>query len=472
MKLLYILSILLLLSAAAGAQQNNSMLLGPVDPIPMKHLVAHPPYGTGPTNNHVAHKETSGGTTYSDWYDLWDEMYDTTSLTLTHSYLYYWDVYTDSNLLDTTGFFPPYHVFTHGLGMSFDPSDSAYYYHAYNPAYRVSKPFPFTLSYKLDSFWVPGQYMRYDTTAANVDSLIVELLVSQTGGTPPDSGAYALMATAPAAMYLPCTADKQPRFVTPRYFRAADECIDPVLTTVVHQRYAFPLTITEAFYYRTIKFALTTPITVTPGHYVASYVWFKSHVAYPLVTSTNYANYYWLYAGEPTGLNNWFPQSAHNTAIGYPGSHQDGLIATNQIRYNDAGFTFNSHNVLLPSYSYANTGANLSPGFDVPQMAFHIKWTMPDTSLSTIGAQPEEVSVSAFPNPACDLLNIAYALREKSGAHLWLVDMFGQVCAEQQIADAMQGNAVFNLASHPAGIYTWVLEAGGARYNGRITVIR
>ena len=143
MKHLYLLlTATLLLFSARGQVNNNLLYMQPVDYLPVKHQVVNPPYGTGPTNEHKAYKETAGGTTYNDWYDLWDEQFDTTSMTLPHSYLFQYDIYPDSNILDTTGYYPPYQIFTHGMGMSFDPTDSAYYYNAFNPAYRVTAPFP------------------------------------------------------------------------------------------------------------------------------------------------------------------------------------------------------------------------------------------------------------------------------------------------------------------------------------------
>ena len=464
MNKLYFLLAAVFFLFSANAQESNSILFAPAQPLPVKHRVLNAPFESGPKNGQMAHRTTSPGM-YSDWYDLWDEMFDTTV-----SYSYSWDLYPDSNLYDNSGIYPPYNVFTHGMGMSFDPSDSAYYYHAYNLAYRVSAPFPFKFSYQLDSFWVPGEYLRYDTTSANVDSLIIEFLVTQNGGAPPDSGAYSLMATTPESYYFPCTADESPRFAVPRYFRATDDCIDPVLTTTAHQRYAFPLTAADEFIYKKIKFALTTPITVKPGKYLAAYVYFKSQVAYPLGTNVFNANYYWLYAGEPNGANVWFAQSAHNTIIDYPGSHQDGLIATNQIAYNDAGFVYNSHNILLPSFAYANSGANLSPGFDVPEMAFHINWSYPDTSLAAENMPKSSMAVNLFPNPCTDVLHVSFTLDHKSDVQVSLLSMTGQIVANRKMGYANSGDVILNIAALPAGIYTCMLYADGERFTGRVVI--
>ncbi len=466
MKSIYLVFITLLICLTSAAQNVNSILLTPADPLPAKHLVTHPHAGAGPDNRHNNARKTTS-TLHSDWYNLWDEMYDTTSTTLPHSYQYYWDISPDSNIHDLSGFFPPYYVYVHGMGMSFDPSDSAYYYHAYNPAYRPSAPYMFTNPYQLDSFWVPGEYQRYDTTSTIVDSLIIEFIVSQAGSTP-DSGAYALIETSGSAYYHPCTADNTPRFVTPRYFRTTDECIDPVLTTTTHQRYAFPLTGADAFTYKTTKFNLTTPITVVPGKYLASYVYFKPQVTYPLGIINYSANYYWLYAGEPNGLSTWFPQSAHNFSIGYPGSHQGGLIATNQIRYNDLGFTFAGHNVLLPSYAYANPGADLPPGFSVPHMAFHINWSPDALAAETIANRIQ--SVNAFPVPTSDILNITYTLNATANLLITLSNTIGQVVATRNIDDTNNGTVSFGTTKLPAGIYIYTIASGGFRKVGRVVI--
>jgi Secretion system C-terminal sorting domain len=467
MKKLFLLLLAVAATTGMRAQQVNTILLNqPVDPLPAKHLVTNPHIAAGPGNRHKGAAKTTASL-HSDWYNLWDEMVDSTSTTAPHSYLYYWDVAPDSNIFDLSGFFPPYHIYVHGMGMSFDPSDSAYYYHPFNVAYQPSAPFLYYVPYELDSFWVPGIYQRNDTTSTIVDSLIVEFLVSQIGATP-DSGAYNLQTTSADTIYRPCTADRRPRFATPRYFRTADECIDPVLTKTVHQRYAFPLTSADAFTYNTTKFNLPVPITVNPGRYLTSYVYFKPQVTYPLGTVHSSANYYWLYAGEPNGLSTWFPQSARNTSIGYPGSHQGGLIATNQIRYSDLGFTWAGHNVLLPNYAYARPGANPPPGFSVPHMAFHINWSPDALSIKTTGNNL--LSANAFPVPSSGIVYINYELQSPANAQVTLSNMLGQVVDARNTEQSNNGSVTFNVSLLPAGIYIYTVEADGQRTTGRIVV--
>lgn len=466
MKKLYFLLAALLLVTAATAQTGNNIEMGNVGRVPPKHTITSLPAVALPQNHHAAHKETFGTTTYSDWYDLWDAMYDTGVTAL-----YAYDVYPDSNLLDSTFmvYSTAYHIFTHGIGMSFDPSDSAYFYFALNPPYQVTAPYIRTQPYTLDSFWVPGKYMRYDPTSTIVDSLIIEFAVTQRLGTPPpDSGAYGLNATTPNAMYHPCTPDNQPRFGTLRYFRLQDECLDPVLTTTSWRRYAIPLTSADAFAFKINKFKLPVPITVNPGKYLCAYVYFKSQVAYPLTTNVYNANYYLLYAGEPRGANIWFPQSAHNTTTGYPGSYQDGLIATNQIRYNDAGFVFNGHNVLISSYAYANPSPDYSPGFDVPYMSFHITWTTPPIAITSNIAE-DDIGINAYPNPANDELSITYTLQTTQNVSISLFDPMGR-----QVRNAGEtghsGKVTFNTGSLPAGVYYYELHVGGQKRQGKVTL--
>ena len=474
MKHLFLLCCFLFSAAVIKAQfKDNVIVQQSVDPLPMKIKVDHPMVGLGPKNNHragnTAAKQTSGTTTHADWYDLWDEMFDTTYTTLPHSYSYIWAISPDSNIHDLSGYYAPYYMFTHGMGMSFDPSDSAYYYHAFDTSYRVSAPFDFRLPYQLDSFWFPGEYYRYDTTFANVDSIIVEFLVTQNGGLP-DSGAYALIASSPAAMYRPFTHDSTPRFATARYFNATDNCIDPLLTKTAHQRFAFPLTAFDPFTLRHVKFNLPTPITVPPGKYLVAYIYFKSQVTYPVGTSSYASNYYWLFAGEPNGTSNWFPQSARNIGIGFPGSHQNGLIATNQIRYNNTGFVFNSHNVLIPASAYANTGANLPPGFTVPQMSFHITWS---ETPSLAVAQPSVAapSVTAYPNPASGRLNFLVDNTGGSDGTLSLFNMIGQEVATRNITGAVKDIYTIDTRSFPGGVYSWQLVSNNSRTTGKIDII-
>ncbi len=468
MKRLYFLFIAILFVFAAGAQQSNSILFNSPDPgmLPPKHLETHPVYGKGPANNHTANKTTTV-TTHNDWYDLWDEMYDSVI-----SYSFYYLIYPDSSILDTIGFYAPYHVFTHGMGMSFDPTDSAYYYHAHNPAYQVSAPFPYTLSYQLDSFFVVGQYLRYDTTPSLTDSLIVEFIVTQSGGAPPDSGAYALIFNPADTIYRHCSADETPRFATPRYFNTTDDCIDPLLTKVTHQRYAFAQTAALAFVMNKTRFGLTTPIRVAPGHYLTAYVYFKSQVHYPAITGVEAANTYRVWAGEPNGANVWYPQSSHNLTTGYPGSHQTGLIATDQIRYNNTGFPYAGHNILIPSYAYAHAGANPPSGFDVPEMAFHIKWSVPDTSLATGNTHELQPELNIFPNPCNDVLNVNFVFDHKCETRIIIMNMLGRAVAVKDMGYTQQGNAFINTSELPYGMYLCEIITDRETISRRVAVQR
>ena len=81
----------------------------------------------------------------------------------------------------------------------------------------------------------------------------------------------------------------------------------------------------------------------------------------------------------------------------------------------------------------ANSGANLSPGFDVPEMAFHINWSYPDTSLAAENMPKSSMAVNLFPNPCTDVLHVSFTLDHKSDVQVSLLNMTGQIVANRKM---------------------------------------
>ncbi len=314
---------------------------------------------------HVAHR-TTAGTRYGSWFDYWNLNQTTSSL------LYSWVMSPDSNIVDSTGLSSgraAYNVFTHGLGMSFDPTDSHYYTEATGAGGGLTiPPVTDTQSYSIDSFRFPYWYTRNYTSGSGTDSMIVELFATTNSI---DSGVFALIYGA-SSTYAAITPDSTPRFATSIYnptecALGRSESWDSISASQ-KQRYAVPL------YYSTFStcyLGLSTPLRVQSGQKVVAYVHFKPADSFSLGTYLTSANYLTLFCGSTAGstATSWPQQTPHNAATGYRGSYQTGLIAENESRYGvPRPYTFMGHNVLIPGVAFAQ------PYLSVPQMAFKVTY--------------------------------------------------------------------------------------------------
>ena len=360
--------LLLLVAGLAGMSafaQNNIMTTLPVTLPGGVHQVVNPPI-VQLHNNDGAALRTTSSVNHSDWFDYWNQNASTTST------LYSYYTYPDSNLVDNTST-PAYNIYTHGMGMSFDPTDSHYFDSAVTSP--ITDPrIGDTTGYTIDSFRFPYEYARFDTVRG-VDSLIVEFFVT-TSSTTIDSGDYTLIFSS-SSTFSGITPDLTPRFATAKYTPidaslGQSECWDSILAP--KQRYAFPLTIAGSgtgIVYTTESFGLTTPLAVPPGGKVISYIHFKSAHGFTLGTDISAANYLVLFAGTTASTSTTWPeQSPHDASTGYTGSYQTGLIATNQNRYsNYSTYTYAGHNILIPGVAFS------IPQLAVTQQAWHVNWT-------------------------------------------------------------------------------------------------
>jgi len=78
--------------------------------------------------------------------------------------------------------------------------------------------------------------------------------------------------------------------------------------------------------------------------------------------------------------------------------------------------------------------------------------------------------VNAFPNPSSSSLNVTYNLATATDVTVTLTNTIGQVVATQNIANASSGNATFNTAALPAGVYAYTVSANGERSTGKVVV--
>ncbi len=358
---------------------------------------------------HYSHstKRTTGTSTYSDWYALWNQ--NTTPGG--PQQLYYETVYPDNTLVDGFSLSGAY-VFWHGLGMSFDPTDSGY---SYNALYStVSQPLPPTgQSYTIDSFYVPITYRRNNMSPTVTDSVIIEIFVTEKKTTGLyDSGTYNFYLSVPDPTFLPFTYDEMPRNADVRYNAGLtapynvppyiNDCyFDSVFTR--KYRYALPLNnsnwhdtsgngcilLNQAAHLPILPLSPAIPVYSSTTHAV-SYISFKSGYVYPFGSSSFSANYIIGLEGAPLGSSTCFMQSCANPSISYPGSYQNSLYATDQIRYNDAGYVYNYHNVLIPGSAYTT-----DYGLNVTLDCWHITWSCTTPTVSAITGSSGTVCAGA-----------------------------------------------------------------------------
>jgi hypothetical protein len=485
----------------AGAQDNTSMMLNALTKAPHgaqaltnQEMDAMHSFSQRFHQNAPAKKGTA---VITDWYDMWNQNFTTGT-----SNGYYFVIFPDSNLYDNTAT-TPYYTPWHGLGMSFDPTDSSYFSTSHDP--YLSTPVSSSISpgqnYTVDSFFAPVRYMRNDPNAALVDSLIIELVTTQstnaTGAGGLDSGAYNLQFSTPSASFYPATYDMTPRFGTIRYnpglpsqpapYNAAPYINDCYFDSVFTRKQRFAFALTAASVADTLSNGMLdlyklkhgsggggagldiTPMAINNSkrERIVSYVSFKydATVPRPLGSTVGATNWIKLFAGEPAGVSTWWRQSS--SGPGYAGSYQSGLVVTDQIRYNDTGFAYPAkiHDILIPAYGYSGV-----PGFTVTEQSFHISFT-PIPSLAVAEVKQGITDVSAYPNPANNMLNIDFSLAQNASVTVSLTNMVGQVVATKNMGNVNSGKAIFSTTELSSGVYFYtVLTNSGERTTGRVVV--
>ncbi len=406
-------------------------------------------------NRSTAQKGTTiHATNNSTWFDYFDQN------AVTGYTLYYNTVTPDSNMKDIPATGSPYYVFCHGLGVSFDPTDDKYYGNA-NTLPITASPITNSTAYIVDSFDVPFKYYRNSSSSAP-DSIVIEFAVTSSAT---DSGTFKLNFPSDPAN-LPITSDSTPRFADCIY-RGVSSSIGPneVWDSIryIRQRYAYSISNADTGNNQSMHFALGVPLNVPARAKVVSFVHFKSATPYTLGTSTSAnSNFLHLYSGTPEATSGTWPkQTPHST--GYPGSYQTGLIAENDVRYKDPGFSFSGHNILVPGVAYTD------PGWSVCYQSFHVKWTsMDEDAVANVNQTIN--NTSAFPNPAANNLTVAFSLSNSANVTVTLTNAVGQEVAAQTLTNVASGNATFNTAAIASGIYFYTVISNGERSTGRVAI--
>jgi Secretion system C-terminal sorting domain len=446
-----------------------------------------------------AAKTTLGPAPHDDWYNMWGQ-----NFTSGTSAGFYFACFPDSNVIDNTS--TPYNIYTHGMGMSFDPYDSAYFSFVVNGGALVTPVSAAMIPgqpYIIDSFFTPVRYMRNDPNIAIVDSLVFEFVITQTTavlGSATDSGAYSLKVTTASTSFLPVCFDETPRWGTLHYNGGygnfyglpytqppyINDCyFDSVFT--LKWRYVVPMTdgnkndtdlLGNWNICQTCTPHMATlpllPVVGAPSfalsgnlrQHMVTFVSFKSGhsgATYPLNTLGSTANWIKLFAGEPAGSTTWWMQSSGNGG-GYLGSYQQGLIAQDQVRYNDTGFCVLAnarHNTLIPAFAFS-----APPGFDVTEQSFHIKWIGVPLGVADINSNSVS-QVSAYPNPATGELTISYTTAQTAPVTVSLINTLGQVVATKTVTN---GKAVFNTAKLAGGVYIYSIDVNDTHESGRVLI--
>ena len=468
-KLLLLLATGFVVSSAVAQDNTNVKQFNPALKSNISEIKTHPvTYNPSVMSNHRNTNRTSTATTGS-WFDYFDANFVNPGYLL-----YYFEVYPDSNLLDpanvsatSDGYF-----FTHGLGMSFDPVDNGYY----TPAGVTAGVITNADAFNIDSVQFLGRYFMNDASSTN-DSLIVDLIVVDNN----NDGTYMLHNTDPSTgTYTFLAADDTPRVALADYmpsnFATAqyqNDCWDSisVMTSCAHPAYAkvrlgqkLSLTDTPTVNgFHTFTFWVSDSLYVPAGMKVMMYVHFKPTTHYALGTTVAAANYMYLFAGDPTG--NFPVQSA--------GSYQTGLMSQNQNAY---GYNvFAGHDLLFAPVDFVNTAspppASSPFGFEAPLFFLHLIWpgSCPTGPLAT-NTIDNITTVSAYPNPASDVVTVAFNLAAAAKVSVTLSNMMGQVVATQNLASTSNGKVEFNTVALPAGVYFYTFNANGERTTGRVVV--
>ena len=399
-------------------------------------------------------KKTSANNPF--WYSYVDVLYKSGT-----SKGYYNVVYQDSNLtyVGTTG---TNNVWMHGMGMSFDPTDSAYYYDSHAGAIQdydwANSNWIVTNnnSYSVDSMAFPMKYYR----TQNVDDSLIIYVAKVNAGTGATNPTGLLART--------FTNPPNENFVTAYYDSSNNDLSQEIpasayvrMAVLLDAAYAADTSVTSGFNnYTTNGFALPSPVTLAAGQKVLAYVHFKSGQTYPLGTPITSANYIRLYSYDIAG--------AGAAPIQNKNSYQTSLLATGQIKYEQPqdtsyfDFAINGHSVLLPGVAYASDG-NTTP--------FAFRVTCASCPPLAINDTPSPINdLKVYPNPASDQVGVSFNLNESANVTVTISNTVGQVLRSKNMGKVASGKVVFSTSDLAGGVYFYTVEANGHRTSGRFVV--
>lgn len=413
--------------------ENNAKEILSPDQVPVRTI--------NKNASNAAHKTTANVPT---WFSYVDILYNQAASTG-----YYNVIYQDSNLTYNGGSGLT-NVFTHGLGISFDPADSSFFHDAsagqiqdydYVPGFRVRN----SNAYQVDSVRFSVRYFRYNTAVD--DSLIIHVAKVSTTATNP-AGLFDLGFVAPGTEH----------FVTAWYDSSNNELRAPTM------RFGFKLDdavhadssasgINNMFFN---GIALPDTINCGPGEKILLYVHFKSGTAYPLNTPTTSANFIHMYTYDIPG-NDASP-------IQNVGSYYSGLNATSSVKYESLGndYDFMGGSILIPSVAYTTDG-NMTD--------FSFRVTCEDCDPTGIKETASVINnTNVYPNPAIGQVTVTFNVKEATDVNVSITNTVGQVMKSQNAGKVASGKAVFTTSDLASGVYFYTVEANGQRTTGRFVV--
>jgi hypothetical protein len=461
MKKLFLLLSAGLVGLVANAQQSQSIMIShPLSAAQEKsRAIARPlahSQSTARHNNQSAAAKTTNAN--GAWFDYYYQL-DNGSGTYNG-----YELYQDSNIVyaGTTQ-----SSFFHGLGESFDPTDSSFYYTMQNSAAGfVNFQIMNSNSYEVDSFEFNGKYQMNNPNY--VDTLILELMVAGSS----NSGTYLVQYTEAGAIsdWYNINPQGMPRFADAAYASTNmatppiiyNEMDNSVITSIQRDTMILNAAVfadTNSDGSEVFQFNLSAPLQVPAGSKVIAFVHFKSGFEYPLGTSDAVANYIIAGAGVPTAPGIPPPQSV--------GSYQAGLIADNQNTYSDTGFVLtgiSNYDELIPNSAYDG-----APGWDAPDFNFYVTCSSCyNTSVKSVNSIVSKVS--AYPSPANDNVNVSFTLGNSADVTVSLTNEIGQVVNTQNFGNVASGIATLNTSTLPAGVYFYTVNANGERSTGKVLV--
>ncbi|NDC41677.1 MAG: T9SS C-terminal target domain-containing protein [Chitinophagia bacterium] len=398
-----------------------------------------------PATSRTAAKGTTGAT--GEWFFFNDCNYDASAggAGITSAYI---PIYPDSTIRVTPSSGSPFYWWNHGVGVSFDPSSPYFTPVAFaGPAGSMPTFGVTNQSYTVDSVFILGYY---DRVKNYTDTLVIDLVSA------PDSNSFLVNWRGASLQSYGITEDTVLSLADP-YYDGPSNSINPARTpgvikiTKILDATAF--NDTNSFGTHSWTFPVTPALSVAGGEKVVAYVHFKSGYRYPFNTSIDSANM-WRH----------FTQDFSPTALQLATDMSGGLFSTTEDRYVITGKTTlgGVQPILTPAYFY-------TPAYvHNPYFGFFLKCpTCPP--LATANVVEETTNVNVTPNPADNVVNIAYNLSNATNGTITLTNSVGQVVATQAISST-SGKASFNVANLANGVYIYTINAGSNRTTGRVVV--
>ena len=206
------------------------------------------------------------------------------------------------------------------------------------------------------------------------------------------------------------------------------------------------------------------PASTSGANFAAASVGFKNGTAgYPLNDTVQYVS-------GAMNYNDFFLQVLFEGSTTTP-AFPTYSITDQNVGYfkregaNDAGWA----GYYIPNWGWTSGGG--ASVLQYPTVDFHVTCS----TCNPLGLKDMNkaglIAIKAYPNPATDVLNIAFHYSNTNNVTATLTDMLGNVVASQSFSNVAEGRASFNTQSIAAGVYLYTVQtANGNRNTGRVVV--